>query len=101
MKPKVPAAIITGTMARPSSPSVRFTELPAPTTTKAVTTGNRMPSGIIHSFRNGNAKPLAIEGGLTCMIAAQAASAMTISRPRRALLEKPLCDCFVTLRKSS
>ena len=29
MKPKVAAAIITGTMARPSRPSVRFTALPA------------------------------------------------------------------------
>ena len=35
MSPKVPAAIITGTMASPSSPSVRFTALPAPTMTKA------------------------------------------------------------------
>jgi hypothetical protein len=34
MKPKVPAAIITGTMASPSSPSVMFTALPAPTITK-------------------------------------------------------------------
>ena len=34
MKPKVPAAIITGTMARPSRPSVMFTALPAPTITK-------------------------------------------------------------------
>ena len=35
MKPKQPAAIITGTMARPSSPSVRLTALPAPTITNA------------------------------------------------------------------
>ncbi len=35
MMPKVPAAIITGTMARPSRPSVRFTALPDPTMTKA------------------------------------------------------------------
>ncbi len=35
MKAKLAAAIITGTMASPSSPSVRFTALPAPTMTKA------------------------------------------------------------------
>ena len=35
MKPKVAAAIITGTMASPSRPSVRFTALPAPTMMKA------------------------------------------------------------------
>jgi hypothetical protein len=31
--PKVPPAIITGTMARPSRPSVKFTALPKPTMT--------------------------------------------------------------------
>jgi hypothetical protein len=35
MTPKLAAAIITGTIARPSRPSVRFTALPAPTMTKA------------------------------------------------------------------
>ena len=33
--PKAAAAIITGTMARPSSPSVRFTALEKPTMVKA------------------------------------------------------------------
>ena len=37
MRPKLAAAIITGTIARPSSPSVRFTALPAPTMTNAPT----------------------------------------------------------------
>jgi hypothetical protein len=35
---KAPAAMITGMVARPSSPSVRFTALPAPTITKAAKT---------------------------------------------------------------
>ncbi len=39
MKPNVPQAIITGTIARPSRPSVIFTELPAPTITKAPNSG--------------------------------------------------------------
>ena len=67
MKPKVPAAIITGTIASPSSPSVRFTEFPAPTTTKEATSGNRMPSGMIASLRKGIAKPEPIAGGCVCM----------------------------------
>ena len=35
MMAKAPAAIIEGTMASPSSPSVRLTALPAPTITTA------------------------------------------------------------------
>ena len=38
MKPKLAAATITGTMARPSRPSVRFTALPKPTMMKAAKT---------------------------------------------------------------
>jgi hypothetical protein len=34
MSPKQAAATITGTIARPSRPSVKFTELPADTITK-------------------------------------------------------------------
>ena len=45
MKPKLAAAIITGTMARPSRPSVRLTALPAPTMTKAaIGTKKKMPT---------------------------------------------------------
>jgi len=98
MKPKVAAAIITGTIAKPSSPSVRFTALPAPTTTKAVTNGNRMPRGMISSLRKGMAKPDAMAGGPSCITPQQATSAIAISSVSRALPEKPLWDCFVTLR---
>ena len=43
MTPKVPQAIITGTMARPSRPSVMFTALPAPTMTKAANSTKNQP----------------------------------------------------------
>ena len=58
MKPKQPAAIITGTMASPSSPSVRFTELEAPTITKIAKGMKSTPSGISSSLRNGTASPV-------------------------------------------
>ena len=57
MSPKVAAAIITGTMASPSRPSVRFTALPAPTMTKlAERRGRTMPSGISDILEERNAR---------------------------------------------
>ena len=53
MKPKLSATMITGTMASPSSPSVRFTALPAPTMTKAPNTRKNQPSGSSQSLKNG------------------------------------------------
>jgi hypothetical protein len=47
--PKLAAAIITGTMARPSRPSVRFTALPAPTMMK-VAEQHVEPAEIQHQF---------------------------------------------------
>ena len=47
------AAIITGTMASPSSPSVRFTALPAPTTTKAADQREQQPERYQQSLRRG------------------------------------------------
>ncbi len=47
MKPKVPAAIITGTMASPSSPSVRFTGIAGADHDEGRDQRNRMPSGMI------------------------------------------------------
>src|SRR5216117_3961169 len=51
--PKLAAAIMTGTMARPSRPSVRFTALPAPTITKAPKITKNQPKLNTMSFRNG------------------------------------------------
>src|SRR5262252_6724227 len=51
--PKQPAAIITGTMASPSRPSVRFTALPAPTMMNAPNTMKNQPSGSTSSLKKG------------------------------------------------
>src|SRR4051794_40652678 len=58
-KPKQPVAIITGTKARPSGPSVRVTALPAPTMMKAPNTMKDQPSGRISSLKKGNVTELA------------------------------------------
>lgn len=55
MTPKEAAAIITGTMASPSRPSVRLTALPAPTMTKPPKTTNMMPILIMKSLKKGKA----------------------------------------------
>ena len=59
MKPKLSATMITGTMARPSRPSVRFTALPAPTMMKAPNTMKNQPSGSTSSLKNGNVSEVA------------------------------------------
>ena len=55
MKPKVPAAIITGTMASPSRPSVMLTAFPAPTITKPPNTTKNQPMSKMSSFEKGSA----------------------------------------------
>ena len=47
---------MTGTMARPSRPSVRFTALPAPTITKAPKRMKKMPRSITTSLKKGTAR---------------------------------------------
>ena len=59
MKPKLSAAMITGTMASPSRPSVRFTALPAPTMMKAPNTRKNQPSGSTSSLKKGNVSEVA------------------------------------------
>jgi hypothetical protein len=59
MKPKVAAAIITGTMASPSRPSVRLTALPAPTMMKAPNGMNRQPRSISTLLKKGMASDVA------------------------------------------
>jgi molybdopterin biosynthesis enzyme len=51
----VPAAIITGMMASPSSPSVRFTALAAPTITSIAKGMNSQPRLISTSLKNRHA----------------------------------------------
>ena len=53
MTPKEAAAIMIGTMARPSRPSVRFTALPAPTMTTQAKGMKNQPRLIKRSLMNG------------------------------------------------
>jgi hypothetical protein len=55
MTPKAPAAIITGTIASPSSPSVRLTAFPAPTMTKAPNRTKKSPRSSRKSLKKGKA----------------------------------------------
>ena len=55
MSAKQPAAIITGTMASPSSPSVRLTAFEAPTITNIANGMKNQPRSISTSLKNGTA----------------------------------------------
>ena len=57
MKAKQAATKITGTVASPSNPSVKFTELEAPATTKIENGINKKPKLIKKSLKNGTAIP--------------------------------------------
>ena len=59
MMPKVAEAIITGTMARPSRPSVRLTALPAPTMTKPAKGRKSQPRSTIQPWMKGAASLVA------------------------------------------
>ena len=100
MRPKVAAAIITGTMARPSRPSVRLTALPAPTITKMPSRMNRnAPSGRMTFLKNGTVSEEEKPAGAEAHHAIQAASpATTTSARKRNLPETPALLPPVTLR---
>ena len=53
MKAKHPATKITGTVAKPSKPSVKFTALEEPTITKTVNGIKNQPKLIIKFLKNG------------------------------------------------
>ena len=53
MRPKAIAATMTGPMASPSSPSVRFTAFEAPTTTRATKSTYERPRSGTHSLTKG------------------------------------------------
>ena len=72
--PKLAAAIITGTMASPSRPSVRFTALPAPTMMKAPKMMKNQPRSMTSSLKNGNVSEVANGGRPSCDSAKQAAA---------------------------
>ena len=95
MRPKLAAAIITGTMARPSRPSVRFTALPAPTMTNA---GERHeePAEIeeeVLEEREGAATSTAAPAPI-CAMKKQAIAGDDEFERSRALPEKPLSSAW-------
>ena len=98
MTPKEAAAIMIGTMARPSRPSVRFTALPAPTMTMQAKGMKNQPRLIRKSLMNGKVSEEEKGSWPFCMMKKAAMPAMRNSIARRALPEKPRCDCLVTFR---
>src|SRR6476659_498672 len=57
--PKQPVAIMTGTIANPSRPSVKFTALPAPTMMNAPNKMKNQPSGNTNSLKKGKVTDVA------------------------------------------
>ncbi len=90
MRPKQPAAIITGTMASPSSPSVRLTEFDAPTITKIAKGMKNQPSSTRKFFTKGRARVVASGSGVSRMIQNVATPATTISASSRTRAGIPL-----------
>src|SRR5689334_9252741 len=64
MKAKQPAAIIEGTMARPSRPSVKLTEFDAPVMTKMATGTKNQPRFTSTFLKNGTANAVPSQLGL-------------------------------------
>ena len=99
MSTKAPAAIITGTIARPSRPSVKFTALAAPAMTKPPT---RMKSeaqrDAAAALKNGTASDALQRLSSTCMISQVARNATPNSTSRRSLPLMPADERLVTLR---
>src|ERR1700730_7318575 len=88
MSAKLPAAIIEGTMASPSSPSVRFTEFEQPTMTKTEIARKNQPNGISTFLKNGTASVVDSGSRVRRMmtvpaITATKASATSLLRPDR------------------
>ena len=90
-----------GTIASPSSPSVRFTALEAPIITNIATSGNSRPNEIIRFLNTGTASSVPSGCGISRVIHTAAtrpiaACAHNFTRPGT-----PLVLRLVSLRKSS
>ena len=92
---------MTGTMARPSSPSVRLTALLAPTMTKTAIGTKNQPSAISRSFMNGTARPVVPGSRANAMMTSAATAPMPICPASLPLPGRPLVLRLVSLRKSS
>ncbi len=98
MTAKQPAAIIEGTMASPSSPSVKFTEFEAPTMTKTPNGTKNQPSSSSTFLKNGRARAVPNPGGEMYATAMQATAPSAASRASLARPESPWCEFLVSFR---
>jgi hypothetical protein len=97
--PKEDAAIMIGTIASPSSPSVRFTALPAADDHESAE-GNEEPAEIeIQSLKNGNVR-LEENGALPAfmMTNSRRTGNQEFEQKPRLAAENPLSLCLVTFR---
>ena len=85
-------------MARPSSPSVRFTALEAPTITNMATMTKNQPSGSSRSLTNGIARPVSMLGGASQTMAIPAAMPMTTWAMNLSRLRRPRLLRLVSFR---
>ena len=98
ISPKTPAAIITGPMANPSSPSVKLTAFDEPTMTRVAKMMKNQPRSIITVLRKGTVRPVARGVGISCMIHRLAITAMAISRRNLSFPGRPLALRLETFR---
>ena len=89
MRTKQPAAIITGPMASPSSPSVRLTAFDDPTITSMAKGRNPQPKSISMFFMNGMARLVDKGAPATSMIHRAVVAATRISEMILTLADRP------------
>jgi hypothetical protein len=98
MRPKLADAIMTGTMARPSSPSVRLTAFDDPTITSDPKRKKNPPSGKTSPLKNGNVSEVASGPCATLTSSHMAMMAMMNSKNSLTRPGTPLGEIFDTLR---
>ena len=97
MTPSVPPAIITGMMASPSRPSVRFTALAAPTITRIAKGMKNSPKFSSTSLKTGSANWNCSSAGWLSEAAVAATAAIRMPASIRTRPGTPLVFCFDTL----
>ncbi len=93
---KLPAASIAGTIASPSSPSVKFTALDEPIITRTLSAMKKLPKGISRFLKNGTARVLANGSRVRCMTRIAAVVATMISAASLVRAERPLDERLVS-----
>ena len=92
---------MTGTIASPSSPSVKFTEFEEPTTTKIENGMKKYPKFIKVSLRKGTANPFKISGGEISIIDIIAGIVINICKDNLIFPFKPEEEFLDSLIQSS